>query len=30
MVFINDVRFKGKRQEWIIIENYLKEYIGEL
>ncbi len=29
MVLINDVRFKGKRQEWIIIENYLKEYIGE-
>ena len=29
MVLINDIRFKGKtREEWQIIEEYLKEYIG--
>lgn len=25
IVLINDVRFKGKREEWIVIEEYLKE-----
>lgn len=28
-VLINDIRFKGKREEWKKIEEYLKEYIGE-
>ena len=29
IVLINDIRFKGKRQEWKSVEEYLKEYIGE-
>ena len=30
IVFINDIRFKGKsKEEWSLIENYLKEYIGK-
>ena len=29
IVLINDVRFKGKREEWKDIEEYLKEYIGD-
>ena len=28
-VLINDIRFKGKREEWKLIESYLKDYIGE-
>lgn len=28
-VLINDIRFKGKREEWKAVEQYLKEYIGE-
>ena len=30
VVLVNDIRFKGKRDDWIEIEKYLKEYIGEL
>ena len=30
IVFIHDVRFKGKRSiEWIDVETYLKEFVGE-
>ena len=29
IVLINDIRFKGKREEWKDIEKYLKEYVGE-
>ena len=29
IVLINDIRFKGKREEWKIVEEYLKEYVGE-
>lgn len=30
IVIINDLRFKGRRSvDWNIVENYLKEYIGE-
>ena len=29
IVLSNDIRFKGKREEWRQIENYLKEYVGE-
>ena len=28
-VLINDIRFKGKREDWKEVEKYLKEYIGE-
>lgn len=28
-VLINDIRFKGKREEWKDIEKYLKQYVGE-
>ena len=28
-VLINDIRFKGKRNEWKDVEIFLKEYIGE-
>lgn len=28
-VLINDIRFKGKREDWPYIEEYLKDYIGE-
>lgn len=28
-VLINDIRFKGKREDWKQIEEYLKQYIGE-
>ena len=28
-VLINDVRFKGKREDWKLVEEYLKDYIGE-
>ena len=28
-VLINDIRFKGKREEWKGIEEYLKQYVGE-
>ena len=28
-VLINDIRFKGKREDWKQIEDYLKQYIGE-
>lgn len=28
-VLINDIRFKGKREEWKDIEHYLKQYVGE-
>ena len=28
-VLINDIRFKGKREDWKQVEDYLKEYIGE-
>ena len=28
-VLINDIRFKGKREDWKAVENYLKEYVGE-
>ena len=28
-VLINDIRCKGKREDWPKIEEYLKEYIGE-
>ncbi len=28
-VLINDIRFKGKRQEWGEVEQYLKEYVGK-
>ena len=29
IVLINDIRFKGKREEWKEVEKYLKEYVGE-
>ena len=30
IVLINDIRFKGKnREDWKVVENYLKEYVGE-
>ncbi|MBR6223217.1 MAG: hypothetical protein IKQ71_07250 [Lachnospiraceae bacterium] len=29
IVLINDIRFKGKREEWKEIEKYLREYVGE-
>ena len=30
IVFIHDVRFKGKRSiEWTDVETYLKEFVGE-
>ena len=30
MVLINDIRFKAKvRDDWNIVEEYLKEYIGK-
>lgn len=29
IVLINDIRFKGKREEWKAVEKFLKEYIGE-
>ena len=29
IVLINDIRFKGKREDWKQIEEYLKEYVGE-
>ena len=30
IVLINDIRFKGKnREDWKLVENYLKEYVGE-
>lgn len=28
IVLINDLRFRGKREEWKEIEEYLKEYVG--
>jgi len=28
-VLINDIRFKGKREDWQQIEEYLRQYIGE-
>lgn len=28
-VLINEIRFKGKREEWKNIEEYLKQYVGE-
>ena len=28
-VLINDIRFKGKRAEWSLVEQFLKEYVGE-
>ena len=28
-VLINDIRFKGKREEWKEVESLLKEYVGE-
>lgn len=28
-VLINNIRFKGKREEWKDIEEYLKRYVGE-
>lgn len=28
-VLINDIRFKGKRDDWKDVEAFLKEYIGE-
>lgn len=28
-VLINDIRFKGKREDWKLVEQYLKEYVGE-
>ena len=28
-VIINDIRFKGKREDWKDVEQYLKEYVGE-
>lgn len=28
-VLINDIRFKGKREDWKDVEQYLKEYVGE-
>jgi len=28
-VLINNIRFKGKREDWKRIEEYLKQYIGE-
>lgn len=28
-VLVNDIRFKGKREDWKQIEDYLKQYIGE-
>ena len=31
IVFINDIRFKGKRNiDWDEVEQYLKQYVGEL
>ena len=31
LVLINDIRFKAKvREDWKAVEEYLKEYIGEL
>ena len=29
IVVINDIRFKGKREDWKDVEQYLKEYVGE-
>lgn len=29
IVLINDIRFKGKREDWKDIEEYLKEYVGD-
>ena len=28
-VLINDIRWKGKREDWKFVEKYLREYIGE-
>ena len=28
-VLINDIRFKGKREDWKNVEQFLKEYVGE-
>ena len=28
-VLINDIRWKGKREDWKLVEEYLKDYIGE-
>ena len=28
-VLINDIRFKGKREDWEDVEQFLKEYVGE-
>jgi len=28
-VLINDIRFKGKREDWKDVEQFLKEYVGE-
>ena len=28
-VLINDIRFKGKREDWKDVEQYLKEYVGD-
>ena len=31
IVFIHDIRFKGKRSvEWSDVEEYLKKYVGEI
>ena len=29
LVLINDIRFKGKREDWKDVEQFLKEYVGE-
>ena len=29
IVLINDIKFRGKRDEWKLIEECLKEYVGE-
>ncbi len=29
IVLVNDIRFKGKREEWKEIEEFLKEYVGQ-
>ena len=29
IVLINDIRYKGKREEWSRIEEYLKQYVGK-
>lgn len=28
-VLINDIRFRGKRKDWKIVEKFLKEYVGK-